>query len=57
MKLYRQIGQLRVENEWLKKIRYVLNTEEKRRLIESNHEKLSIRRQCDLLSLNRENLY
>jgi len=57
MKLYRQIGQLRVENEWLKKIRYALNTEEKRRLIESNHEKLSIRRQCDLLSLNRENLY
>ena len=34
-----------------------MSIEEKKKLIESDHEKLSIRRQCRLLELNRSNLY
>ncbi len=55
--LYRQIGQLKVENEWLKKKLYCLSIEERRCLIESGHGKLSIRRQCELLRLHRSNYY
>ena len=55
--LYRQIGQLKVENEWLKKKLDRLSVDEKRRLIESDNKELSVRRQCDLLSINRSNLY
>ena len=55
--LYRQIGQLKVENEWLKKKLHCLNVEEKRRLIESGHGELSIRKQCELLDLHRSNYY
>lgn len=55
--LYRQIGQLKVENEWLKKNLHCLSVKEKRRLIEPGHRELSIRRQCDLLVLNRSNYY
>ncbi|GIL20058.1 MAG: hypothetical protein BroJett041_11720 [Candidatus Jettenia caeni] len=40
--LYRQIGQLKVENEWLKKNLYRLSVEEKRRLLEGEHKRLSI---------------
>jgi putative transposase len=55
--LYRQIGQLKVKNEWLKKKLHCLNVEEKRRLIEFGYGKLSIRRQCELLDLHRSNYY
>jgi len=55
--LYRQICQLKVENEWLKKKLHCLNIEEKRCLIESGYDKLSIRRQCELLDLHRSNYY
>ncbi len=55
--LYRQIGQLKVETEWLKKNLHCLNVEERRRLIESGHGELSIRRQCELLDLPRSNYY
>lgn len=34
-----------------------MNVEERRRLIESGHGELSIRRQCELLDLNRSNYY
>ena len=55
--LYRQIGQLKVENEWLKKNLHCLSVEEKKKLIDTCDEKLSIRRQCELLKLSRSNLY
>ncbi|MEW6609898.1 MAG: IS3 family transposase [bacterium] len=56
--LYRQIGQLRVENEWLKKkFASFEHCEDKKRLIEPEDEQLSIRRQCELLGLHRSNLY
>ena len=51
------IGQLKVENEWLKKNLHYVNVEERRRLIESGHGELSIRRQCELLVLHRSNYY
>lgn len=50
--LYEQIGRLKLELEWLKK-RLLLSSEAKRRLIEPGHPDLSLRRQCELLGLNR----
>jgi putative transposase len=55
--LYRQIGQLRVENEWLKKNLHRLSVGEKKKLLDPLHNELSIRRQCQLLELSRANLY
>ena len=54
--LYRQIGQLKVENEWLKKNIHSLSVDEKRRLIELDNKELSIRRQCELVGLQRVEL-
>lgn len=45
--LYEQIGRLKVDNDFLKK-NLVLSAEEKRRLIDPNHETLSIAQQCEL---------
>ena len=46
-KLYQQIGKLKVEVDWLKKSRTSdLSVKEKRELIEPNHPKLSLQRQC-----------
>ena len=50
--LYRQIGQLKVELEWLKK-NLSSSVEEKRALIESEHAVISIDRQCALLGISR----
>ncbi len=55
--LYRQIGQLKVENEWLKKKLDRLSVDEKKRLIELDNKGLSVRRQCEIVGLNRSNLY
>lgn len=55
--LYRQIGQLKVENEWLKKNLERLGVKEKRGLIEPDNEEISVRRQCELIGLNRSNVY
>ena len=55
--LYRQIGRLKVENEWLKKKVRDLNLSQKKELIDQIPNTLSIRRQCELLQLNRSNLY
>lgn len=49
--LYRQIGQLKVENEWLKKNLHCLSVEEKKKLIESDQDKLSVRKQCEALEV------
>ena len=54
--LYRQIGQLKVENDVLKK---TLNIPLETRIvwIEPGHSKLSLRKQCGLLGINRSGLY
>ena len=54
--LFEQIGRLKMELEWLKKNR-THSPERLRCLIEANHEALSIRRQCELLGLNRSSYY
>jgi putative transposase len=54
--LYEQIGRLKMELEWLKK-KLPNSVEIKRTLIEPNHLELSMRRQCELLDLNRLTLY
>jgi len=55
--LYRQIGRLKVENDWLKKKLQPLSVKEKRGLIEPAHVDLSVRRQCEHIGLHRANLY
>ena len=54
--LYQQIGQLKVELDWLKR-KLELPTEGKRSLIEPGHESLSVVRQCELVGLPRSSLY
>ena len=43
--LYQQIGQLKVELDWLKKT-WAMSVEQKRALVEPAHPRLSIRRPC-----------
>src|SRR5919109_1165798 len=50
--LYQQIGQLKVELDWLKK-KLALSPDAKRSLIEPAHPQISLARQCDLLGLAR----
>ncbi|WP_089728328.1 IS3 family transposase [Candidatus Thiosymbion oneisti] len=54
--LYEEIGRLKMELDWLKKSR-VSSVEHRRRLIEPNHPKLSIGRQCALIGLSRSSYY
>ena len=54
--LYEQIGRLKMELEWLKK-KLPASIEAKRAMIESKHPTLSIRRQCQLVDLNRSTYY
>jgi len=50
--LYRQIGQLKVELEWLKKnLKY--SAKEIRALIEPGHSAIPVSRQCELIGLSR----
>ncbi len=54
--LYKQIGQLKVELDWLKK--NLKNCVDKRKkLVDSGHKKISITRQCQLLGLPRSSFY
>jgi len=55
-KLYVQIGRLKMELEWLKK-KWTKSSKTKRKMIEPRHPKLSIRRQCQLVGLNRATYY
>jgi putative transposase len=50
--LYQQIGQLKVELDWLKK-KLSISVEAKRPLVEPGHPQISLRRQCTLLGLAR----
>src|SRR5262249_10071797 len=54
--LYEQIGRLKMELEWMKK-KLPPSAELKRPLSEHGHPELSVRRQCELLGLNRSSLY
>jgi putative transposase len=53
---YQQIGQLKVEVDWLKK-KLALSVEQKRQLLEPGHPQVSLRRQCALLGLAHTSLY
>jgi len=55
-RLYQQIGQLKVELDWLKKSRG-LTVEQKRMAITMNHRGIPVSRQCELLGLSRSSLY
>jgi len=54
--LYQQIGQLKVEWDWLKK-KLDLSRDAKRGVIEPAHPQISIARQCDLVGLSRSSYY
>lgn len=54
--LYEEIGRLKVELDWLKK-KLTNPIELKRKGVDPEHEAISIRRQCELLGLNRSTLY
>ncbi|MCE2983289.1 MAG: IS3 family transposase [Parachlamydia sp.] len=55
--LQQKVGQLIIENDWLKKKPRSLTTSEKRALIESDHPRISISRQCSLVDLPRSCYY
>jgi len=54
--LYKQIGQLKVENDFLKKT-LIVPLETRKMWSEPEHPELSIRKQCGLLGINRSSLY
>jgi len=54
--LYQQIGQLKVELDWLKK-NLDLTIDQKHQAVEPRHKTIPIIRQCKLLGLNRSSLY
>lgn len=54
--LFKQIGQSKVELDWLKK-KLRLSKTDKRKLIEPNNEKIPIGRQCELLIISRSGYY
>jgi putative transposase len=54
--LYQQIGQLKVELDWLKK-KLVCSTDRKRLLVEPDNDSISVSRQCELIGLPRTNFY
>jgi putative transposase len=54
--LYRQIGQLKVELDWLKK-NLKSSVEAKRVLIDSDHPQSPIQRQCEMLALLRSTFF
>jgi len=54
--LYRQIGQLKVELDWLKK-NLAFSHKEKLLLIERNNKNISVSRQAELLGISRSSVY
>ena len=58
-RLYRQIGKLQVEVDWLKKKDRTsrMSVQEKRECIDAGHPQLSIARQCELIGLPRASYY
>ncbi len=54
--LFEEIGRLKVELDWLKK-KLACSSERLRPLVDRDYCKISVRRQCELLGLNRSNVY
>ena len=54
--LYKQIGKSQVEIDWLKKAR-ILSSDQRESFIDKGIKELSVRQQCELLGINRSNLY
>lgn len=55
--LYNTIGQLTVDVIWLKKLNKLLDLAGKKELATKDDSKLSVRRQCKLLNINRSSVY
>lgn len=55
-RLYQQIGQLKVELDWLKK-NLDCSVEQRRQLVEHSRASPSVPRQCELLGIHRSGLY
>ncbi|MDR1481565.1 MAG: transposase [Synergistaceae bacterium] len=55
--LCKQISQLKAEVEWLKNILLKFPCDRKKFIESENNEGISVRRQCQLLDLNRSSLY
>ena len=55
-RLYQQIGQLKVERDFLRKVRS-MTPAQRRELTDRQHRHLSIVRQCQLMGVNRSSLY
>ncbi len=55
-RLYQEIGQLKVELDWLKK-KLDCSLDDKRQLVEAQNEQISLRRQCQLVGLHRSGLF
>jgi putative transposase len=55
-RLYQEIGQLKVELDWLKKS-MSCSVEQRRSWIEGRHQRLSVARQCELLGFARSSYY
>jgi len=53
--LFRQLGEMRYENEWLKKVQTAVR--QRSRLIDPKEPVLSVRRQCELLNIHRSVFY
>jgi putative transposase len=56
-KLYEQIGRLKVANDWLKKNLNNYPSSERKQLVDADFEAISVRRQCELLSVCRSSIY
>jgi putative transposase len=56
-KLYAQIGQLKVENDFLKKCAEIGDKRHRLEMISPRNKSLSIRRQCEILAVSRSSLY
>jgi len=54
--LYKQIGQLKVELDWLKKI-WALSKDKRRKFISPGNAEIPITRQCELLGVSRSGYY
>jgi putative transposase len=51
------VGQMTIEKEWLEKKLVSLDSSDRKAMIDSKHDKLSISKQCVLLNLNRSSMY
>ncbi|MFH1503803.1 MAG: IS3 family transposase [Candidatus Omnitrophota bacterium] len=54
--LYKRIGKSQVEIDWLKK-KLGISIEQRKLFIDKENGKISVRRQCELIGVNRSNLY